>query len=111
MPPGEARERAPIAAFRQVADVARYITYAEAEKVAPEKSHPNARDPQMQGRNRAITYTTQEQVYAYFHRDGEQRYWVVTLSQAVKNAQLRGIRSSPGDPYLSRGRRWADLPA
>jgi hypothetical protein len=85
MPPGEARERAQIAAFRRVAKVAHFITYREAEKAAPEGSHPNTRDPEMQRLNRAVTWTNQSQVYAYFHQERDRSYWIITLDQSIKS--------------------------
>ncbi len=95
MPPGEARERAQIAAFRRVADAALYITHTQAEKAAPEGSHPNTRDADMQRRNRAVTYTSQEQVYAYFHRDGERPYWIITLGQSIKTLNYEEYITRP----------------
>ena len=84
MPPGEARERAQVAAFRRVATVARYITYREALKAAPEGSHYNTSDLDMQQRNRAVTWTDQSQVYADFHLERGKHYWIITIDQSIK---------------------------
>jgi len=84
MPPGEARERAQVAAFRRVANVARYITHREALKAAPEGSHPNTSDLEMQRRNRAVTWTDQSQVYANFYLERGKPYWIITIDQSIK---------------------------
>lgn len=79
MPPGEARERAQLAAFHLVSDRARFITRREAEKAAPERSHPNSND----ATNRAVTWSRQDQIYAYFHQERGRSYWIVTLNQSI----------------------------
>ena len=95
LPPGEARERAQIAAYRRVAEAARFITYDEAKKAAPENSHPDTEDSEMQRRNRAATYTSQEQVYAYFRKQGNTPYWLVTLTQAIKTLNYEEYITRP----------------
>jgi len=73
-----------MAAFRRVANVARYITYHEALKAAPEGSHPNTSDLDMQRRSRAVAWTDQSQVYANFHLERGKPYWVITIDQSIK---------------------------
>lgn len=82
MPPGEARERAQLAAFHLVSDRARFITLSEAEKAAPELGHPNNPNNN-DAANRAVTWSRQDQVYAYFHQERGSSYWIVTLNQSI----------------------------